>query len=458
MRSILSLLRRTTPVLAVSLLLGGCSDGDMESFTVGDAEFAATVCADGETVEGIDVSRWQEDIDWPAVAGDGIKWAIARAAYGTDKDTWFDQNWPAMKQAGLVRGAYQWFLPQNDPVEQAQFLLDTMGPLGPNDLPPVADVEDDGGQSAATVRARLHQWVDHIVSKTGRKPIIYSGKYFWQDYVGGDEFTDLPYWIPNYSADCPNLPDGAWGDWHFFQYTSTGSVNGVSGNVDRDVFNGSLAELKALAGGGYAAEFVSQSFPYAADGAAEIEAGGELEATIELKNVGTKPWNAKTRLATTEPRDHDSVFAGEEWPAKNRYAAVQGEVLPGETYKFTFTLHAPLELGSHTEFFGLVQEGEVWFSDPGQGGPPDTQLQGIFEVVPNPDAGSAGVGGSDNGAGGGDGTGGVPWEADADPAALEGDGCAFGRGTSSSGGVAGLGLLLALGLVTRRRRMSHPFA
>jgi lysozyme len=450
-------LRRTTPLFAAALLLCACSDGGMGSFDVGEAELADTVCAAGETVEGIDVSRWQEGIDWPAVAADGIHFAIARAAYGTDKDTWFDQNWPAMKQVGLVRGAYQWFLPQNDPIEQAQFLLDTIGPLGPNDLPPVADVEDDGGQSPSTIVSKLAQWVAHIESKTGRKPIIYSGKYFWQDYVQSADFTDLPYWVPNYSADCPNLPNGAWTDWQFFQYTSTGSVNGVVGNVDRNLFNGTLQDLKALAGGGYAAEFVSQSFPYAADGGVTIEAGEALEAYIELRNVGSKPWNESTRLATTEPRDRDSVFAGKEWPAKNRYAAVEGVVQPGETYKFTFTLHAPPETGTFTEFFGLVQDGEAWFSDPGHGGPPDTQLQGIFEVVPNPEGNSAGVGGS--GAGGtGSGEGGTPWEPDGDAPLLADDGgCATGSAPARSSGAPGLALLLALALAARRR-VSHPLA
>jgi len=446
---------RATPLLVtIVFVAGACSDavpGPVER--VGEAAQADTVCAAGETIQGIDVSKWQADIDWGAVAGDGIQFAIARAAYGSSQDTYFDGNWAGMKQNGIIRGAYQWFLPEDDPIEQAQFLLDVIGPLGPSDLPPVADVEDDGGQSASTIASKLGQWVAHIEQAIGRKPIIYTGKYFWQDSVGGtNAFVDLPLWIPNYSYDCPNLPNGSWSDWKFFQYTSTGSVSGVSGNVDRDLWNGSLQDLMGFVGGGYAAEFVSQSFPYAADPPVVMHAGETLEAYIELKNVGSKPWNDKTRLATTEPRDRDSVFAGPEWPAKNRYAAVDGEVAPGQTYKFGFVLHAPAEPGDYSEFFGLVQEGETWFSDPGQGGPPDNQLQGVFQVLP-----AAASAGSGAGAGPAAGSGGSAVTPNADAPSLEDSdsGCAQSRAPVPSSGALALLLVLALAAAARPRR-SQP--
>src|SRR5262245_45436425 len=89
----------------------GCAGLPDTSEEVDEAEQAQVVCPDGDIVQGIDVSFWQEDINWYSVAGDGIKFAIARASYGTSKDTYFDQNWAGMKAAGLVRGAYQYWLP-----------------------------------------------------------------------------------------------------------------------------------------------------------------------------------------------------------------------------------------------------------------------------------------------------------------------------------------------------------
>ena len=451
--------------LSISVSVLGCGEGPGES--IGEAEQAVTVCAKGETVEGIDVSVWQGAINWQSVKNSGITFGIARVSYGTSLDSWFDDNWNGMKSVGLVRGAYQFFLPQQDPIAQADVMINAMGQLGSGDLPPVVDVEDTGGQSKATIAAKLKQWCQHIEGATGKKPIIYTGKYFWQDNVASFDFGEYPLWIPNYSFSCPNLPDNYWSDWVMFQYSSTGSVPGVSGDVDRDKFNGSLADLQAYANGGpaYAAKFVSQSFPYASIGPAQILAGETLESYIEMRNVGTKPWDSNTKLGTTEPRDRTSPFAGAEWPGPNRYAQVDGVVQPGETYKFVFTMHAPMDTGVYDEHFGLVQEGVTWFSDPGQGGPPDAQLEGLFEVLPNPNAGvgggagagvgGAGVGGEGTGAsdfGGAAGAGGEG--GDVGNGAIHGEaGCACRMGQGETGSSAWFVMLIAgAGALRYRRR------
>ena len=187
---------------------------------------------------------------------------------------------------------------------------------------------------------------------------------------------------------------------------------GISGAVDRDRFNGTLAELRALSGGGasgtshYGAQYVSQSFPLTGDGPMILVAGQTSTVSITLRNSGTLAWDANTQLATTEPRDRPSPFAGAEWPAPNRYAAVQGSVAPGAQFTFSFQMHAPLTPGVYDEHFGLVQQGVGWFSDPGQGGPPDRQLEGLFEVQAPPGAGGSGVGGT-AGSGAAPGVGGV---------------------------------------------------
>ncbi len=130
----------------------------------------------------------------------------------------------------------------------------------------------------------------------------------------------------------------------------------------------------------YAAAFVSQSFPPAATALTMAE-GQVLPSFIELKNVGTKTWDSNTRLATTQARERKSVFADASWLSPSRPAAVKGTVPPGGTYKFTFDLAAPQATGTHDEFFGVVQEGAAWFSDSGQGGPADNQLEVKIDVV-----------------------------------------------------------------------------
>ncbi len=207
---------------------------------------AATTCPDGQTLPGIDVSKWQGDIDWNAVAGDGIVYAIVRATHGVNTiDEWFDSNWNESRAAGLYVGVYQYFEPGQDPIAQADLMLEMMGPLGPEDLPPVIDVESHGDLPPAEVASAVAQWITHVEAQTGIKPIIYTGRYFWQDYVQSPAFADYPLWIAHYTDACPNIPD-QWSDWAFHQYTDSGSVAGVPGNVDRNDFNGDLAALAGL--------------------------------------------------------------------------------------------------------------------------------------------------------------------------------------------------------------------
>ena len=103
---------------------------------------------------GIDVSHYQGDVNWFAVAGGGVKFAFAKATEGnTWVDTRFTQNWSRIQEVGLVRGAYHFGRPGRDAETQAVHFASVVGPLGFNDLPPVLDIEEDDGQSAEHVLA-----------------------------------------------------------------------------------------------------------------------------------------------------------------------------------------------------------------------------------------------------------------------------------------------------------------
>ena len=207
---------------------------------------AAVTCADGGTLFGIDVSKWQGQIDWAAVAADGVHYAIIRATHGTSIiDEWFDYNWEQAHAHGIIAGVYQYFEPAEDPIMQADIMLEMMGPLQPGDLPPVIDVESATNSTPAQTAAAVGAWIEHVEAATGVKPIIYTGRYFWQDNVGTDAFADYPLWIAHYTTQCPNIPD-QWNDWVFHQYSSSGSVAGISGAVDTNNFNGTLDDLMAL--------------------------------------------------------------------------------------------------------------------------------------------------------------------------------------------------------------------
>jgi lysozyme len=237
------------PRCALYVVLIGCTEPNESPGSI--AEPGATVCADGATVKGMDVSYYVTSIDWAAAHQAGIDFAFVRVSDGGSFiDPMFPTYWAGAKASGVIRGAYQFFRPAEDPIAQADLLLEKMGPLEPGDLPPVIDVEVSGGLSTAQVAASVRAWVAHVTEAIGRPPIIYAGLYAWHDLAGSADMTTSPLWIAQYtSAPCPSIP-APWTRWMFWQYSPIGSVAGIPGSMlDVNVFNGTLGDLRDFAAG-----------------------------------------------------------------------------------------------------------------------------------------------------------------------------------------------------------------
>jgi lysozyme len=227
----------------------GSAPGAGGDTNAGETSSAVTVCAGSTTLLGLDVSEYQGTVNWSEVKSSGHSFAIARISDGsTFPDSTFATNWPAMKAAGLVRGAYQFFRASEDPTAQADLVATKVGTLGAGDLAPIADVEVLDGESGATLVAHLATWVAVVTAKTGRAPIIYSDPGFWNTLPSTAQFAGKTLWVADWGTSCPSTPT-PWTSWALWQYSDTGSVSGVTGEVDLDRFNGTLAELQALAGG-----------------------------------------------------------------------------------------------------------------------------------------------------------------------------------------------------------------
>jgi GH25 family lysozyme M1 (1,4-beta-N-acetylmuramidase) len=235
--------------LAIAFLVGCAAEGQPEEPT-SILEQDTTVCGVGPTVKGIDVSYYQGTINWSAVKGDGVEYAFIRVSDGTGfVDPKFETYWSGSRAVGIRHGAYQFFRPGQDPVAQADLLLSKIGgTLAADDLPPVVDVEASDGLSATQIQAKLKIWVDRVKAAIGRDPIVYTGFYFWRDSVGAPDYTASPLWHAQYTtAACPNIAP-PWQGWAFWQFTSSGTVAGISGNVDVDRWNGDRASLEAFLG------------------------------------------------------------------------------------------------------------------------------------------------------------------------------------------------------------------
>lgn len=204
--------------------------------------------------QGIDVSRYQRDVDWPVVKEAGISFAIAKASESTFMDPKFTRNWPGMKQAGILRGAYHFFRPSQDPLKQADFFAKTLE-ADPGEIPPVLDVEGDDGLTNVSLIRSVEACLTRIEQRLNRRPMIYTRAGFWNQKLW-DRPGHYPDWAPGYklwvahytTAPKPLLPK-SWTNWDIWQYTETGTVNGVtSGKVDRNRFNGTEADLLVWAG------------------------------------------------------------------------------------------------------------------------------------------------------------------------------------------------------------------
>lgn len=196
-------------------------------------------CADGPTVPGIDVSYHQDRIDWKKVQRAGIRFAFVRVSDGlTVDDPEFARNWDGARAQHIARGAYQFFRPEEDALAQADKLIAAIA-RDKGELPPVIDVEVTGGLAPAKLARQVSLWIDRVRSRLDVEPIIYTSPDFWRDEVGGADLSAQPLWVAHYTRDCPRVP-APWTRWTFWQYSKSGRVPGIKGNVDLNVYQGEL--------------------------------------------------------------------------------------------------------------------------------------------------------------------------------------------------------------------------
>ncbi len=199
-------------------------------------------------LEGIDVSKWQGAIDWNQVAGAGKKFAMIRASAGSlTTDEWYTTNRAGANAARIPMGAYHYANPDsapNDALNEANFFLSLATPVR-GDLVPALDVEVTNGLSVPDMQAWVRTWLERVTAVTGVRPMIYTSPNFWENAMGDTTwFAANGYrtlWVAHWTSEpAPLVPAENWSGigWTFWQYTSSGSVPGISGRVDLNRYNG----------------------------------------------------------------------------------------------------------------------------------------------------------------------------------------------------------------------------
>ena len=194
-------------------------------------------------VHGIDVSHYQSRINWDSIAAQGVHFAFVKATEGeTLADSLYCRNWAEMQRVDLLRGAYHFYRPTVPAERPARNFMNSVA-LDYGDLPPVLDVEVLDGVSKVELINGVKTWLFLAEIHYNVKPILYSNLKFYNKYLAG-HFDEYPLWIARYSFREPTLACGS--DWLFWQYGNRGRLAGIRGNVDFNVFNGSLPELEML--------------------------------------------------------------------------------------------------------------------------------------------------------------------------------------------------------------------
>lgn len=213
-----------------------------------------------KTIWGVDVSNYQHPygagINWSALRGSGARFAFVKVSEGN----WYTNPYQAgdiraARAAGLYVGGYNFGrprLPLSTAVTDAKTFAAQLGNVRQQGiLPPVLDVETTGGLSAANVTAWVRSFLSTLEAATGRTPMIYSGAWFWDGYMGNPKgFAHYPVWIAQYTPGDtgPNLfSDFTYST--FWQYSGGSYVPGISGPVDADWFHGTQTQLNSLAWG-----------------------------------------------------------------------------------------------------------------------------------------------------------------------------------------------------------------
>ena len=192
---------------------------------------------------GVDVSSYQENVDFKKLKEQGVQFAYIKATEGTTHvDASFNEKWAAAEEAGVLTGAYHFFSYDESGVKQAESFIKTVGELDGRLIPAVdmelSMKEVQNPPEVAEVVKGLKAFLAVVEEKYGVKPLIYAQKDYYDKYLAAD-FSEYPRWIRN--VFYPVFVDTS-DDWAVWQYNDKGELEGYSGEkyIDMNVVNAKI--------------------------------------------------------------------------------------------------------------------------------------------------------------------------------------------------------------------------
>ena len=192
-------------------------------------------------IQGMDVARYQGRIDYRKVYASGVHFVYMKSTEGDDYvDPNFRDNWRAARASGMAHGAYHFMTWCSTAADQARWFKQNV-PADADALPPVLDLEWNHGSSCknkfsrADVLEKIRVMLKAMEEHTGKLPIIYTDMTFHRDILEGEHF-DNAFWLRSTAAEPPERYSNR--RWMMWQWTQTGVLNGVVGEVDRNAFYG----------------------------------------------------------------------------------------------------------------------------------------------------------------------------------------------------------------------------
>lgn len=188
------------------------------------------LCISPGDAVGVDISWYQGDVDMDQLAAQGVSFIYIKATEGAaHTDNRFRENWAKAGKSDLARGAYHFFSFESSGEEQAKHFIEVVGDLE-GDMIPVVDVEyyenmELEPPAKEDLVKELHACLETLEAYYHVKPMIYSSRAVYKDYLAG-EIDGYPMWVRSIY-----LPAGVegWKDWTVWQYSDTEQLEGYSG-------------------------------------------------------------------------------------------------------------------------------------------------------------------------------------------------------------------------------------